>query len=68
MQEPDPRLVYVFVFECEMCKRDLYAHFRTEEPELDFRLTCPCGWHGTRRGAESKKVFCQDADSPLPKP
>jgi hypothetical protein len=67
LQEPAPRLVYVFVFECEMCKRDLYAHFRADAPELDFELTCPCGWAGTRRGAQAKKVFCQHADSPLPK-
>ena len=68
MQEPIPRLVYVFVFECEMCKRNLYAHFRDDKPELDFHLICPCGWAGTRPGAKAKRVFCQDADSPLPKP
>jgi hypothetical protein len=68
LQEPVPRLVYVFVFEGEMCNRDLYAYFRPEVPELDCKLTCPCGWAGTRRGAQARKVFCQDADSRLPKP
>jgi hypothetical protein len=68
METPSRRLAYVFVFECEMCKREVYAYYRADKPELDFPLTCPCGWAGTRRGVQAKKVFCQDSDSPLPKP
>jgi len=61
-------VAYVLVFECETCKRDAFAFFHTEKPALDFHLTCTCGWDGTRRGTEAKRVLCQDADSPLPKP
>ena len=43
-----PRLAYVFVFECEMCKREVYAYYHADKPELDFPLTCRCGWEGTR--------------------
>jgi len=68
LQEPVLRIVYIFVFQCEMCMRDLYAYFRPHAPELDFQLTCPCGWAGTRRGAQARKVICQHADAPLPKP
>jgi hypothetical protein len=51
-------VAYVLVFECETCKRDAFAFFHTEKP----------AWDGTRRGTEAKRVLCQDADSPLPKP
>jgi hypothetical protein len=68
MQEPGCRLAYVFVFECETCKRDVFAFFKAENPELDFHLTCACGWGGTRRGTQVKKVLCQAAGSSLPKP
>jgi hypothetical protein len=61
-------LAYLFVFECEMCKRDVFAFFHTEKQESDFHLTCRCGWNGTRPGTQAKKLLCQDADSPLPKP
>ena len=56
-------LVYVFVFECEMCKQDVYAYFHAEDPELTFHLTFTnktCGWTGSRRCTQGKKVFCQD--------
>jgi hypothetical protein len=61
-------LAYVFVFECEMCKPDVFVFFHTEKQESDFHLTCRCGWNGTRPGTQAKKLLCQDADSPLPKP
>ena len=67
VEQPVPRLSYVLVFECEMCRRDVYAHFHTEEPELDLRLTCPCGWGGTRCGTQAMKVLRQVADSQPPK-
>lgn len=67
VKKHDRRLVYVLAFECEKCKGDVYAYFRTEEPELDFQLTCPCGWAGTRRSVQAKRVFCRDADSPSAK-
>jgi hypothetical protein len=67
MEEPGRRLAYVFVFECETCKRDVFAFFPTDKSELDFHLRCACGWEGTRRGTQAKRVLCQDSDSPLPK-
>ena len=68
MKTPSPRRAYVFVFECEICKREVYAYYHADKPELDFALKCRCGWEGTRRGTHAKKVLCQNADSPLPKP
>ena len=68
MEEPVPRLAYLFVFECEKCMREVSAHFQTEDPQSEFHLTCACGWQGTRRGAQAKKVICQDADSSSPDP
>jgi hypothetical protein len=59
MREQGCRLAYVFVFECEICKRDVCAFFQTDKPELDFHLTCACGWVGTRRGTQVKKILCQ---------
>jgi hypothetical protein len=64
MEEPAPRLAYLFVFECEICKREVSALFRDEYPQSEFHLSCACGWEGTRRGTQAKKVTCQDADSP----
>ena len=37
METSSPRLAYVFVFECEMCKREVYAYYHVDKPELDFR-------------------------------
>ena len=67
MEEPVPRLAYLFVFECEMCKRDVSAYFHADDPQSEFQLSCACGWKGTRRGAQAKKVLCQDPDSSPPK-
>ena len=63
MEEFIPRLVYVFVFECEMCKQDVYAYFHAEDPELTFHLTCTnktCGWTGSRRCTQAKRVSVRD--------
>jgi hypothetical protein len=68
MDEPAPRLAYLFVFECEMCKRDVSAYFRADDPQSEFHLLCVCGWQGIRPGAQAKKVLCLDPDSPSPKP
>jgi hypothetical protein len=62
MGEPVPRLAYLFVFECELGERDISACFHVDDPQSEFQLTCVCGWQGTRRGAQARKVLCQDAD------
>lgn len=66
MEEPVPRLTYLFVFECEMCKRDVSVYFHADDSQSEFHLRCACGWEGTRRGAQAKKVLCQDSDSSPP--
>jgi hypothetical protein len=68
MKDPIPRLVYVFVFECEACKRDISEHFQAEDPQSEFHLRCECGWKGTRSGKQAKRILCQVGNSRLPEP
>jgi hypothetical protein len=68
MEEPVPRLAYLFIFECELCERDISACFHADDLQWEFHLTCVCGWQGTRRGAQARRVLCQDANSPSAEP
>jgi hypothetical protein len=68
MEEPVPRLAYLFVFECELCERDISAYSQADDLQSEFLLTCLCGWQGTRRGAQARRVLCQDAYSPSSEP
>ena len=47
-----PKTIYVFVFECKMCKQNIRSQFRGKDPETTVQLACAnsmCGWQGRER-------------------
>ena len=55
----------MFVFECEICRREVYAYYHADKPELDFALKCRCD--GKERDAVlTPRKFYSNAGSPLP--
>lgn len=65
MQANIPKPIYVFVFECKMCKQNICSQFRGRDPETTVQLACAnsmCGWQGLRRWTEVKRIFMQDPD------
>ena len=65
MQANIPKPIYVFVFECKMCKQNICSQFRAKDPETTVQLACVnsmCGWQGLRSWTEVKRIFMQDAN------
>jgi hypothetical protein len=53
---------YVFVFVCKECRHNICTPVDADNPEVEVLVTCKaCGWTGTVRCDQAKKVLCQDA-------